>query len=593
MTCLFGWIPRRPDRDGAAIVQAMQRTLAAGSTCRGTTWRLGPGAIGALDHVPPVASSSDGRLHLWAVGEVFSGLSGAELPADAHSPSVRAALLRDLRDRGAAALAGINGEFQIALWDDREQSLVLACDRFGCLPLYWAATAEGFAFGGSVAALLQAPGVSSDPDEDALREAVTFGGFRLGDRTNVRGVRMLRGARLLTLRGADPSVRRYWCWPPPPDPATRTLDDLIEEAHVRWQSAVGLRLRGATCPGTTLSGGLDSRAVMAEAAARGVSFRALTYGLPRCDDARLARRAAAQAGARWTFAPAYEDGWLDRRTHFIQQTDGLVQLADLLHFENVDRQSALMDVALSGYIGDVVCGDTYADVVDPASLLQRLPYSGVPIAWPIRQAQDWAERELESLAPAAARFVVFEHKFPQAIHRIFQFAQNRIRVRRPFVDYDLFDFYAGLDAPTRVRVYHGMLKSRYPALFRIPYQKTNAPVLTPASAVQARRVARFAVRRMRDAVARTGLVLPAPSRSYHDEERHWQVPPVRQRIVETILRRGSISAEIFGRAALSSFLDGWFARSDGPVQTVGALYVFEHYHQHLSATVRPHVAVAG
>ena len=38
---------------------------------------------------------------------------------------------------------------------------------------------------------LMAPGIDTRPDTDAIREAVTFGGYRLGSRTNVRGVEML------------------------------------------------------------------------------------------------------------------------------------------------------------------------------------------------------------------------------------------------------------------------------------------------------------------------------------------------------------------------------------------------------------------
>ena len=577
------------------MAASMRNALTSDSACRGAVWSTGRGAIGAVDLVTPVPAtlSSNGRLYLWAVGEVFSGLAGGEVAGHLQCATVRRALLREVDRRGPQALADVNGEFQIAIWDEVEQSLLLAGDRFGSLPLYWVLTPQALAFAGTVAALLQAPGVSSDPDENAIREAVTFGGFRLGDRTNIRGVHMLGGARTLLFRGGDTTVRRYWNWPAAPEPTGRPLADLIEESHARWQTAVRRRLRDAVRPGTTLSGGLDSRAVMAEATSQGASFTALTYGLPRCDDARFAKRAAAAAHVEWTFAPLYDGDWLERRTRLIPATDGLVQLADLMHFETFDRQTSLMDVNVSGYIGDVVCGDTYGNVRDTASLLRWLPYSGVSLAWTLQQAHEWAEAELAALAPGDGRFAIFEHKFPQAIHRIFQALQSRIRVRRPFIDHDVFDFYAGLDAPTRAVVYHGMLKSRYPALFaRIPYQKTNAPVLTRPADVQLRRIARFAGRRVRDVMARTGLVRPAPSRSYHDEERYWREPQVRARIVGTILRRGSISAEIFGRSALASFVDEWFTSFNGPAQSVGALYVFEHYHQTLAARPRQHIASA-
>jgi asparagine synthase (glutamine-hydrolysing) len=581
MSSLFGWLPRRPDERAIVIVETMRDALVRGGHATAGAWPISGGAIGALDLVPPApaVTSSDGRYEMWAVGEVFSpaatSLQGAE---------VRAGLLDTLLREGVDALARVNGEFQLALWDRLECSLLVAGDRFGCLPLYWVNTPEGFAFAGSVGALLRVPGVSADPDEQAIREAVTFGGFRLGGRTNVRSISMLGGARALSWCGGIVAERRYWSWPSAPPTATRRLDDLVDEAHALWQAAIRRRLNGATRPGNTLSGGLDSRAVMAEATAQGVSWRALTYGLPRCDDVRLARRAAVHAGAAWQFAPLYDAGWLERRTRFIPETDGLVQLADLLHFETFDTQTSMMDVHVCGYIGDAVCGNTYADVVDPMSLLHRLPYSGIPLAWTLDKALSWANEALAAVAPGAPRFAVFEHKLPQAIHRIFQAAQRRIRVRRPFLDLDLFDFYAGLDGDTRWRVYHTMLKRRYPNLFaRIANQRTNAPVLSPDVQVQVRRVTRFAGRRVRDVVARTGIVRPAPVRSYHNEERYWREPSAQAQILATILRPGSISAEVFGRRPLESFLHDWFERGNGPAQTVGALYVFEDYHQSLAA----------
>lgn len=586
MTCLFGWIPNHPGGSGADVADAMRRTLAADSACSGSVWAMPAGAVGAMDLVGPAPASisPDGRRWVWAVGELFSGVRGLDSPSDAHGPAARAALVAHLSRSGIEGLGAVNGEFQIAVWDAADRSLQIACDPFGCLPLYWTATPHGFAFAGSVAALLHAPGASRDPDEHAIQEAVTFGGFRLGDRTNVRGIQMLRGGRILTLRGGEVARRRYWSWPLPPERTTRTDSDLIEEAYGLWQSAIRRRLWRAGRPGTTLSGGLDSRAVVAEASAQNAPLRALTYGQQPCDDERLARRVARQAGIEWEFAALYQHDWLERRSRFIQATDGLVQLVDLLHFETFDRQTSMMDVNLCGYVGDVVCGDTYGDVVDAPSLLDRLPYSGVALGWPMRKAREWAEEELAALAPGAARFAIFEHKFPQAIHRIFQAGQRRIRVRRPFVDLDLFRFYSQLDAATRTRVYHGMLRRRYPALFaRIPHQKTNAAVLSPPGRVRLQRVVRFAGRRVRDLVARSGIVGPAPARSYHDEERYWREPRVRAQIVGTILRPGSVSAEIFGRPALGAFLDDWFTRFSGPAQSVGALYVFEHYHQALTS----------
>jgi len=73
-----------------------------------------------------------------------------------------------------------------------------------------------------------------------------------------------------------------------------------------------------------------------------------------------------------------------------------------------------------------------------------------------------------------------------------------------------------------------------------------------------------------------------PERSYHPDDRYWSKPDERSRVEATILRNGSISCDIFGRARVESTLRDFFDRGAGPVQVVGALYAFEHYHQSLT-----------
>src|SRR5262249_19531203 len=152
----------------------------------------------------------DGRHYLWMAGEAFDG-GGLIEEVDAgrsRTLAFRCALLARLLERGADAIGQLDGEYQIVLWDARERRLVLLNDRFGGLPLYWARSPDGFAFAGGVRGVLMAPGVPRDPDPEAIRESVTFGGFRLGDRTNVAAVKMLPGASVVTVEDGRPTFRR-------------------------------------------------------------------------------------------------------------------------------------------------------------------------------------------------------------------------------------------------------------------------------------------------------------------------------------------------------------------------------------------------
>jgi hypothetical protein len=83
-----------------------------------------------------------------------------------------------------------------------------------------------------------------------------------------------------------------------------------------------------------------------------------------------------------------------------------------------------------------------------------------------------------------------------------------------------------------------------------------------------------------------GIPVVVPERSYHPDDRNWSKAAERSRIETTILRTGSISCDIFGRARVESTLRDFFERAAGPVQVIGALYVFEHYHQSLADSLR-------
>ena len=175
------------------------------------------------------AISEDQRFHLWFAGEVFDAPANYRLasPEASRSREFRGELLRQYLQVGEAAFTNLDGEFNAIIWDKHEGVLRIINDRFGGLPLYWAQSPSGFAFAAGVRGVLMAPGVSANPDRDALREALTFGGFRLRDRTNIADVKMFPGATIGTVRDRRFTTRRYWNWNDIA-PVKTSVDDAID-----------------------------------------------------------------------------------------------------------------------------------------------------------------------------------------------------------------------------------------------------------------------------------------------------------------------------------------------------------------------------
>lgn len=582
---LFGWLHAR-EHDASEVIDAIAAALRVHDGQQVETWLLPGLAIGRLTDaaVDQPAPASDGRYTLWMAGEVFDGPRQIDL-------------LTQLVAQGPSAIRDLNGEYQLALWDAQLRRLVLMTDRFGALPLYFGRSSEGAAFAGGVRGVLMAPGIPCEPDLDALREAVTFGGFRLGSRTNVTSVRMVPGAAALTATAlAEPRVARYWHWADLPAHSTRPLAEVVAELRETWRLAIAARLGGASRPGLTLSGGLDSRAILAEASAQGARLQAITYGVADCDDAVIARTATQAAGAEWVWHPLYGGpDWLDRRIAHIQATDGLIELVDLMHLEALPVIRERVDVLLSGYIGDAVTGPTFNEIHDARDAVLALPYYGGRLSLPWDAVLERAEAMIAELRGAPARFALFEHKLPQSTNRLTAALRPWVRVRRPFVDYRVFDLAQG--QPPELRrggaLHEHWLRSTYPECFaRIAHQKTGVPILTPTWRRQVMRIGRYGWRRSAEMLRRAGLPVRVRRRSYHADDRFWREPAVRRRIESVVLRQGSLAVEAFGRAAVEATLADWFDRLAQPTQVIGALYVFDAYHRDLSATLRAARAAA-
>ncbi|MEW6320205.1 MAG: asparagine synthase-related protein [Acidobacteriota bacterium] len=594
MTGLFGYVPVR-DADARAIAEGMACALRASPDER---WAIHtePGlAIGVLDGIAPErvrewaapVETPDGAFALWCAGEVFDAPYGPRPPHETATPEARRRLLAWLVEKGLSAVRAVDGEYHIALWHRPSRRLTLLGDRFGGLPWYTGRSAEGAAFAPGVRGVLMAPDIDAGPDVDALREALTFGGFRLGTRTNVRGVSMLPGAAAVEVSASATRVQRYWTWNEVHERPVSDVDAALDEAGALFEAAVRRRLSGAARPGQTLSGGLDSRAILAEATRQGAPWTAMTYGVRGCEDARYAARAARACGARWQFQPLYADDWFARRASFVQATDGLIQLQDLMHLETLDWQRAELDVHLSGYIGDAVSGPTFNAVASREDAMLALPYYETPISLGWHNALARVEAMTADARWLASRFLLFEHKLPQSTNRWTAAWRPYVRVRKPFTDYAVFDFSQSLPAALRGggRFYERWLRRRYPAAFRhIPNHKTGAPVLASPAGLFRARVGRQLWRAVALGAAACGLPRPW-SRLYHDEPRQWRT--VRPQMEDIILRPGSVAVEAFGRPAVAAVLRAWFEREEGPTQVVGALYVFEAYHAglpgHLSA----------
>lgn len=192
---------------------------------------------------------------------------------------------------GEEIVTKINGMFALALWDARHRRLLLARDRLGKKPIYYAHIGGGLAFASELRSLLAFPTVAWTVDREACR-AFCLLGYLPSDRTPIAEIRRLAPGHLALWDGNGLRIRRYW-EPKPAAPAAseaEAADALLEVLR----DAVRLRLISDVPVGAFLSGGLDSSVVVAVAAgelgARVPTFNIAFPDNADYDEARHARR---------------------------------------------------------------------------------------------------------------------------------------------------------------------------------------------------------------------------------------------------------------------------------------------------------------
>ncbi len=226
--------------------------------------------IDLVDGDPPIATE-DGRLGVVLNGEIYNFAElRRELVDAGHdfaSHGDTEVLAHLLEDHEPAEVARrLNGMFAFAALDRRSGRLVLARDRFGKKPLYYAATKEAFVFGSELKAVLADPAVHAELEPRAIPAYLTFG-YVPTPLTFFRGVLSIPPGHVLVLDpGDEPHLERYWRLPiPGADPVSRVdveMDTAAREVRRLLERAVERRLIADVPVGAFLSGGIDSSAIV-------------------------------------------------------------------------------------------------------------------------------------------------------------------------------------------------------------------------------------------------------------------------------------------------------------------------------------------
>jgi asparagine synthase (glutamine-hydrolysing) len=232
--------------------------------CPGPAWsvafvRQGPACFAACDWQPPATFASDG------IGVVIDGgiYNRYEFGTSQNDAELFARLY--LKYGCGSALLRINGDFAVAVFDQRANELWLARDRFGLKPLYYTDHSGGIAFASRPRGLLTLAGVGRELNHQFVG-LFAASHYRYFDNDPARSpyaeIAQLPAANVLHWRGGRTTTKAYWSLSNSSD-LTGSETELVDQYQGLLTDAVSLRMKSASRPAFTLSGGMDSSSVLA------------------------------------------------------------------------------------------------------------------------------------------------------------------------------------------------------------------------------------------------------------------------------------------------------------------------------------------
>jgi asparagine synthase (glutamine-hydrolysing) len=336
MCGILGWIGSADPMDKACFEEALDLLAHRGPDDRGVVEfpgallghrRLSIVDLSATGHQPMVEAVSGAALVF--NGEIYNHLElRAELEKLGHrffGSSDTEVLLHALLQWGDNALGRLNGMWAFAFWEPHKRRLLLARDRFGVKPLYYRIGRDGLAFASEPKALLKLFPAHRRVCQPALLEFLANNALYAGDQSFYEGIKVLPPAHSGVLEGDRPlRLGRYWSYPMD-EGNDLAAADAVTQFETLFEDAVRIRLRSDVPVGLTLSGGLDSTAILAAAAGAGAQNMTCftsVYSADQTGELEWAQRAVRPVGATLISVPAEQGNWLTVMRDVVRHMDG-------------------------------------------------------------------------------------------------------------------------------------------------------------------------------------------------------------------------------------------------------------------------------
>nr|MBP9664292.1 hypothetical protein [Pyrinomonadaceae bacterium] len=200
-----------------------------------------------------------------------------------------------------SVLTEANSTYCAINYDANKRRLSLITGKLGIRPLYYWLNDDLVIFASALRVL---EGIAEVPKRMNVRAVTEIAGlgYALADRTPYADIFVLKAGEMLQVEGREVTRSIYWRWNEI-GTATASEDELLDELYRRFENAVSRRLRSDTSTIAYLSGGLDSRCVVASLCAKNAHVHTFNFARPDTQDQILGRLYAERANVIHTETP--------------------------------------------------------------------------------------------------------------------------------------------------------------------------------------------------------------------------------------------------------------------------------------------------
>ncbi len=202
---------------------------------------------------------------------------------------------RGLPSGDTQILGTANGVFSVVHYQAGSGELKLVADKLGLRPLYYWFSDDLVIFASALRILEAVAEIPKRMDVRAVTEMVGLG-YPLDDRTPYAGIYLLRAAEIVTFSGDKISGETYWHWDQI-EASERSESELLSDLYANFSKAVASRNRGDRSTAAYLSGGLDSRCIVAELRTQNVDVHTFNFSRAATQDQAFGHEFAKVSGS--------------------------------------------------------------------------------------------------------------------------------------------------------------------------------------------------------------------------------------------------------------------------------------------------------